>query len=76
MCSINGKRCPKHDLIHGAEAEELRKGIEKFMEKIDDDYAQDVPRCEVLEDLQKLLDETDARDSLAYCESAYSKTQR
>lgn len=77
MCSINGKYCQKHDFVHGAEAEKLRRGIEKLMAKIDDgpgDY--DIPRSDVLEDLQKLLDETDARDSLAYCESTNPKTKR
>jgi hypothetical protein len=60
--------CPEHQFYHGAEAEELREGIEKILKNFagglegnDDLYA-------ITGDLHKLLDSVDARDSLAYAE--------
>lgn len=52
--------CVKHGYYHGAEAEELREGIEKIIE-----MAKPV-RQDALRDL---LDRVDARDSLAYLET-------
>lgn len=61
-CQI-GKRCRKHDhQIHGQEAEELRKGIEEFIES-----GPSSRRSRVA--LRKLLDSIDARDSLAFREA-------
>lgn len=61
------KSCTVHgDVAHGGEAEELRKGIESIIDR--------AARCarwemdDVLAALRKLLDETDARDSLAFVE--------
>ena len=72
-----GAACTKHEgMVHGAEAEELRKGIEAILCEyaVDDakddgaaDYAEDMTR-----ELRRLLDKTDARDSLAYIEGARS----
>ena len=60
MSCVLGKYCHKHDFVHGAEAEELRNGIEKLLV----DHPRKVPSAL----LQRLLDTTDARDSLAYLE--------
>jgi len=54
---VIGEYCSKHDFIHGAEAEELRSGIERL---IDEGVTE--------RGLRRLLDEVDARDSLAYLE--------
>lgn len=60
-CTVHG------DVAHGGEAEELRKGIERLIE-------QDYDACGGLGDeqlvgrLQRLLDDVDARDSLAWGE--------
>jgi hypothetical protein len=69
------KECPVHDFQrHGQEAQELRNGIEKILER-----AYDGRRPNWRRDLQALLDRTDARDSLAYLErkqrrSAHTKS--
>jgi hypothetical protein len=61
------KRCPVHDnQEHGAEAEELRRAVEKLRESL-------VPHLEydgydIRDRLQALLDDVDARDSLAWLE--------
>lgn len=66
MACVIGKRCAKHmDSVHGHEAEELRSGIEKIIESGD----------VTVYELQRLLDDTDARDSLAFLENK-PKTRR
>lgn len=57
LCVL-GEYCHLHNFIHGAEAEELRKRIEGL---INNDGV-------TVEDLQRVLDEVDARDSVAYLE--------
>lgn len=52
--------CPVHGTAHGAEAEELRRAIEAIISK---DYS--VEPCE----LQDMLDNIDARDSLSALET-------
>lgn len=47
---------------HGAEAEELRKGIERIL------YIADSNSCYIEEDLRVLLDTVDSGDSLAFVE--------
>lgn len=59
-CDVYSEPCPKHGFIHGAEAEELREGIEKLTK-----IHGDVPVWQ----LERLLDQVDARDSLAYVEA-------
>lgn len=72
-CPIRNVSCPEHGFIHGKEAEELRQGIERLLEKYppatgcDNDPKWD--RCDLLWDLRKLLDRVDARDSLAWLEA-------
>jgi len=56
-CAVYNGWCPVHGFQHGAEAEELREGIESLMER----FAGSVPNIE----LQALLDRVDARDSVA-----------
>lgn len=59
------KRCPVHgDEVHGAEAEELRAGLERIL----DDHDFTVDGEDACSDLRGLLDEVDARDSLAFKE--------
>lgn len=50
--------------VPGKEAEELRQGIERLIA----DIAVDADPEDIAADLQRLLDETDARDALAYLE--------
>jgi hypothetical protein len=65
MACVIGKYCEDHVCVHGGEAEELRRGIEKILEALS-------PYCvdgEMLaKSLQKLLDDVDARDSLVIVE--------
>ena len=61
-CTVYSKYCPEHGFFHGAEAEELREGIEKII-----DHEGDVRGFKRA--LQALLDRVDARDSLAYLEA-------
>lgn len=57
---VIGQYCERHGFIHGMEAEQLRQGIERLIERGEDD---------VLEELQQLLDHVDARDALAFMEA-------
>jgi hypothetical protein len=56
---VIGEYCSRHQFIHGAEAEELRQRIEKLM-RVDTETQHHA--------LQDVLDEVDARDSLAFVE--------
>lgn len=63
-CLIDGEPCEKHaGMVHGREAEELRQGVEKALEAY---YADDEMDIDAV--LRRLLDNVDARDSLAYIE--------
>lgn len=57
---VIGEYCAVHEFVHGAEAEELRSGIEILIENGDE--------VEPVE-LQRFLDDVDARDSCAYAEA-------
>lgn len=59
-CRFFTDYCTDHEFTHGAEATELREGVEQLLEQFPDDP----PRAF----LQGLLDRVDARDSLAYAE--------
>jgi len=59
-----GVYCVKHGFIHGAEAEELRERIETLTAEITMDAAADL----IADELQEILDDVDARDSLAWHE--------
>ncbi len=67
-CAYQGKKCPEHLVVHGAEAEELRAGIEKLLAK---PGPATVRQWRL--DLIDLLDTTDARDSLAYVEALQAR---
>lgn len=57
--------CPVHaGTIHGGEAEELRAGIEAFVET----YGKGEDTYGICSRMQRLLDRVDARDSLAHLE--------
>ena len=66
-CTMGHGMCPVHKFVHGAEAEELRGKIENLIRTLGrsaeglDAVDMDLLR----EDLQSILDETDARDSCA-----------
>lgn len=63
-CAIDGKPCKDHaGVVHGAEAEELRSGIERIRARNYDDVG------ELSDALLRLLDSVDARDSLALLEA-------
>lgn len=59
-CPITRESCPEHLYEHGAEAEELRAGIEGILEGPWDSSTR--------QELQDLTDRVDARDSLAWSE--------
>jgi len=59
--------CPVHgDAHHGGEAEELRKGVERLRDSLADHREYD--GYDIRDRLQTLLDDVDARDSLAWLE--------
>lgn len=64
LCVI-GRFCSHHGFIHGAEAEELRSKLERELA----DSASDGDRMVSVSYLRFLLDNIDARDSLAYLEA-------
>ena len=64
-CTVYEGFCIKHGFRHGAEAEELREGLEKLIVK----YRKKVP----VQVLERLLKTVDARDSVAYLE--HKRTQ-
>lgn len=74
-CTVFKDHCSEHDFVHGAEAEELRDGIEEIIREIEDDSDED--SIDALRSrstsfkgrLQRLLDGIDARDSLAFQEA-------
>ncbi len=71
-CPVTSKECSIHGYVHGQEAEELRHGIEDFISSIDGNstgYCGD----ELIGRLQHILDNIDARDSLAFLETAVSE---
>lgn len=61
-CTVYSHFCDEHGFVHGAEAEELRKGVENLMRDFDCDRG-------FQSELQRLLDRVVARDSLAYLEA-------
>jgi len=65
--TLKRKACPVHaDQEHGGEAEELRKGIERILAAFPDKASRRVRWMR--DELQHLLDDVDARDSLAWLE--------
>lgn len=64
---VFGVFCRRHGFIHGAEAEELRQRVETILDQVDhegDDAGEELDRA-----LRIMLDEVDARDSLAWIEA-------
>ena len=78
-CLVYSELCQIHQFRHGAEAEELRKGIEKIVK---DAIVDGLSECDmgglahlIIMSLQDLLMEVDAGDSEAYLD-AMAKVQR
>lgn len=69
-CRVYKDPCPEHDFIHGAEAEELREGIEGLIKRYVGEDFEEWEMRDLLGNLQELLDRVDARDSLAFREAA------
>lgn len=65
---VIGKYCEFHGWVHGAEAEELRSELEKFLKQFQSEIFEDLTEDDISGRLQKLLDEVDARDSVAFLE--------
>ena len=66
---VIGRECPTHAwVVHGGEAEELRKGLEKLRDKLETANERDFDRDDVVNDIYRLLDSVDARDSAAWVE--------
>jgi len=61
-----GRPCREHDCVHGAEAEELRAEIEKYLAE---ELPTELDVRGVERSLQRILDRVNARDSLAYLEA-------
>lgn len=62
-CPVFKRYCSEHGFVHGAEAEELRHGIEKILSDAcdEDDFRRE---------LRRLLEQVDARDSVAFLEAS------
>ena len=68
---VIGIACERHtEAVHGKEAEELRVGIERIVRDMDAFDGDDDALRETREKLSALLDDVDARDSLAFREAA------
>jgi hypothetical protein len=65
-CPVRGVACADHGFVHGEEAEELRAGIERLASEHRGGAGKRVTA--LCDDLLDLLDEVDARDSLAFRE--------
>jgi hypothetical protein len=66
---VVGVACERHGgAVHGREAEELRAGVERII-------GQDFDVESVRDDLRQLLDDVDARDSLAFLEATDSQDE-
>jgi hypothetical protein len=63
-CLVYDESCAEHGFIHGAEASELREGIEALL-----DQCGEMSHDDWTEALTSLLDRVDARDSLARLEA-------
>lgn len=63
-CLVYTEACAEHGFMHGAEASELREGIEALL-----DQCGEMSHDEWSEALLSLLDRVDARDSLARLEA-------
>lgn len=60
---VIGVACERHGgAVHGREAEELRAGVERITR-------QDFDAEDLRDDLRRMLDDVDARDSLAFLEA-------
>ncbi len=68
-CTVYKDFCMEHNFVHGAEAEELREGIEKIRGSIARNYDDDFILMTVLRQLDDLVERVDARDSLAFLEA-------
>lgn len=66
-CQVYRDMCPEHGYIHGQEAEELRQGVEKIIASLQPEMGDD--DSGIADDLRKLMDEVDARDSLAHLDA-------
>lgn len=74
-CTIREFGCAVHGFIHGAEAEELREGIQKIIVHYED-AAYENDSDLMLDDLRKLLERVDARDSVAFLEAKTAQQRR
>jgi len=74
-CRINGRKCPECGIVHGREAEELRCAFEAVIQEWGARFDPLDPR-DAAERIQKILDDTDARDALAYVEATVRKRRR
>lgn len=68
-CLVYSTACAEHGFFHGAEATELREGIEHILTR------DDMTRRELRTALSDLLDKVDARDSLARLEAQAPPTE-
>lgn len=64
-CTVLTSYCLAHGFNHGAEAEELREGIEKIVAEFEDDKK----TLRLRRALKGLLEKVDARDSVAFLEA-------
>jgi len=67
-CTVYKNYCSVHEFRHGAEAEELREGIENLL-KDSDCFDKNKANKYWIGKLRDLLESVDARDSVAYLEA-------
>ncbi|MGE0792515.1 MAG: hypothetical protein AB7S26_42990 [Sandaracinaceae bacterium] len=68
-CRVYADLCPEHGFVHGAEAAELRAGIEDLVGEYFNPNASSDDCEDLRKALEALLDRVDARDSLAHLEA-------
>lgn len=70
-----GKYCDRHNFVHGAEAKELREKLQDILADLDNAVDEDSVSSlqsfpdEMLSRLEEMLEDVDARDSLAFDEA-------
>lgn len=68
-CQVHILPCTEHGYIHGAEANELREGVEELLKEDREYYnPQHLDDDRLASNLERLLNRVDARDSLAKVE--------
>jgi hypothetical protein len=77
-CLVYETACLTHGFFHGAEASELREGIERIVKEHEGSTlcGEECSGCHIIEACRDLLDHVDARDSVARQEAQMEGVKR